>query len=154
MLGAFLNIVNPSFKCEKGGRVTAVVAKLRYHAATGNQSQQRHEHSVGCCTGDTVIKVQLDSGSDDDLMFHEKGTSMHFPYLAGQVPNSWHTLNGNFLTKERSKVNLKFFEYSNSKDYLATPDVVEYDKKKMTKPVYDLIHGCKTMNELGTVLDF
>jgi len=30
---------------------------------------------------------------------------------------------------------LKFFEYSNSKEYLATPDIVEYDKKKMTKPV-------------------
>ena len=40
----------------------------------------------------TVIKVILDSGSDGDLMFHEKGTSMHFPYLARQVPNSWHML--------------------------------------------------------------
>ena len=27
-------------------------------------------------------------------------------------------------------------------------------KKKMTKPVYDLILGCKTMKELGIVLDF
>ena len=72
-------------------------------------------------------------------MFHEKGTPMHFPYLTRQVPISWHTLNANFLTKGRSKVNIKFFEYSNSKEYLVTPDVVEYDKKKMTKPVYNLI---------------
>ncbi len=29
------------------------------------------------------------------------------------------------------------------------PDVVEYDKNKMTKPVYDCILGCRTMKELG-----
>ena len=79
---------------------------------------------------------------------------MHFPYLARQVPNSWHTLNGSFLTRGRSKVSLKFFEYSDSKECLVTPDVVEYDKKKMTRLMYDLILGCKTMKELGIVLDF
>jgi hypothetical protein len=56
-------------------------------------------------------------------MFREKGTPMHFPYLTRQMPNSLHTLNGNFLTKGRSKVNIKFFEYSNSKEYLVTPDL-------------------------------
>ena len=59
-----------------------------------------------------------------------------------------------FLTKGRSKVTLKFFEYSNSWEYTVTPDIVEYDKRKMTKPVYDLILGCYTMKELGIVLDF
>ena len=49
---------------------------------------------------------------------------------------------------------MKFFEYSDSKEFLVTPDVVEYDKKKMTRPMYDLILGCKTMKELGIVLDF
>jgi hypothetical protein len=34
------------------------------------------------------------------------------------------------------------------------PDVVEYDKHKMAKPVYDHILGCNTMKELGIVLDF
>ena len=38
--------------------------------------------------------------------------------------------NGNFLTKGRSEVNMKFFEYSNSMEYLVTPDIVEYEKKK------------------------
>jgi hypothetical protein len=66
-----------------------------------------------------------------DLMFHEKGTPMHFPYLTRQVPNSWHTSNGSFLTKGMSEVSLKFFEYSNSTEFLVTPDVVEYDKKKL-----------------------
>jgi hypothetical protein len=55
------------------------------------------------------------------------------------VPNSWHTSNGSFLTKGWSEVSLKFFEYSNSMEFLVTPDVVEYDKNKMTKPMYDLI---------------
>ena len=49
---------------------------------------------------------------------------------------------------------MNIFQYSNSKEVLVTPDVVEYDKKKMTKQMYDLILGCKTMKEIGTVLDF
>jgi hypothetical protein len=63
-------------------------------------------------------------------------------------------LNGSFLTKGRSKVILKFFEYSNSWEYTVTPDSVVYDRKKMTMSVYDLILRCNTMKELGIVLDF
>jgi hypothetical protein len=74
-------------------------------------------------------------------VFHEKEFPMHFPYLTRQVPNSWHASNGNFLTKGRSKINLKFFEYSNSKEHLVTTDIVEYDKEMMTKHIYDLILG-------------
>ena len=79
---------------------------------------------------------------------------MPFAYLTRQVPLSWHMLNASFLTKGRSEVTLKVFEYSNSWEYTVTPDIVEYDKRKMTKPVYDLILGCKTMKKLGIVLDF
>ncbi len=78
---------------------------------------------------------------------------MHFPSLTRQVPLSWHMSNGGFFTKGRSKVTLKFFKYSNSQEYTVTPNIVEYNKTKMTKPVYDLILGCKTMKELGIVLD-
>ena len=56
--------------------------------------------------------------------------------------------------QRKSEVNLKFFEYLNSKEYLVTPDIVEFDKNKMAKPVFDLILVCKTMKELGIVLDF
>ena len=138
---------------ESEGRVTAVVAKVKYEA-TESRARRKIEHPGRCCTSNNIIKVLLDSGSDGDLLFHEKGTPMHFPYLTRQVPLSWHTSNGSFLTKGRSEVTLKFFEYSNSREYTVTPDVVEYDKRKMTKPVYDLILGCKTMKELGIVLDF
>ena len=49
---------------------------------------------------------------------------------------------------------MKFVEYSNSKEFLVTPDVLEHDKNEMTKPVYDLTLGCRTMKELGIVLHF
>jgi len=98
--------------------------------------------------------VLVDSSSDGDLWFDEKGTPMHFLYLTRQVPLSWYMSNGSFLTKGSSMVVLKFFEYSNSGEYTVTLDIVEYDNRKMTKPVYELILGCKTMKELGIVLDF
>jgi hypothetical protein len=85
---------------------------------------------------------------------HFPGTPMHFPYLARQVPLSWNASNGSFLTKERSKVTFKFFEYSNSREYTVTHGFVEYDKNKTTKPMYELILGCNAMKELVIVLDF
>jgi hypothetical protein len=87
-------------------------------------------------------------------MFPEKGTPIHFLYLTRQVSNSWHKSNGSFLTKGRCGVSLKFFEHSNSMEFLVTPDIVEYDKKKVTLPVYVLLLGCRIMKELGIVLDF
>jgi hypothetical protein len=70
------------------------------------------------------------------------------------VPKSWHTSNGIFQTKGKASVQVKFFEYSNSKRVKISPDVVEYDKKTMAKPVFDLILGTKTLNELGIILNF
>ncbi len=147
-----LSIVEPPFD-GKEGWVTAVVANA-CHKTTENLACKNIKHSTGYLTSNTVIKILLDSGSNGDLLFHEKGTEKHFPYLTRQVPKSWHTLNGSFLTKGRSKISLKFFKYSNSQEYLVTPDIVDYDKNKMTKPVFDLILGCQTMKELGIVLDF
>ena len=74
--------------------------------------------------------------------------------MTRQVPKSWHTSNGSFQTKGRAEVNLKFSEYSNSKQIMVTPDVVEYDGKKLAKPAFDLILGMNTLRELGIVLDF
>ena len=67
---------------------------------------------------------------------------MHFPYLTRQIPKSWHMSNGSFLAKGKGIVNLKFFEYLNSTEFLVTPDVVEYIKNKLTKPVFEHIVGC------------
>ena len=99
------------------------------------------------------IKVLLDSGSDGDLYFLQKGTDKHFLYLKRQVPKSWHTSNGSFQTNGRAKLRVKFFEYSTSREYFIQPDVVEY-KDPIDKPGFDLILGSNTMKELGIVLDF
>jgi hypothetical protein len=57
-----------------------------------------------------------------------------------------------FQTKQKVEIKLNFFEYSNSKRYLAEPDIIEYDK--INKPRYDLILGVKTMKKYGVILDF
>ena len=77
--GAHLNSVNCSFNNAQEGRVTAVVAKAKYQEATKNRAMQRVKHPARCRSSNEVIQVLLDSGSDGDLMFHEKGMHMHFP---------------------------------------------------------------------------
>jgi hypothetical protein len=57
-----------------------------------------------------------------------------------------------FQTKCKAELQLDFFEYSDSKRYLAEPDIVEYDRNN--KPKYDLILGVKTMKKYGIILDF
>jgi hypothetical protein len=64
----------------------------------------------------------------------------------------WNTSNGRFQTTQKAEMELNFFEYSDSKRYLATPDIVEYDK--INKPWYDIILDVKTMKKYGIILDF
>jgi hypothetical protein len=101
-----------------------------------------------------ILRVLLDTGSDGDIMFHKKGTNKHFPYLTRQVPKTWHTSNGDFQTKEQGDIQLKFFQYSNSKRIYLQPDIVEYDGTTVEKTVFDLIIGTQTLDELGIILDF
>jgi hypothetical protein len=77
---------------------------------------------------------------------------MLLPSLKWLVPQSWSTLNGRFQTKQKADIELNFCEYSDSKRYLAEPDIVEYDK--INKPQYDLILGVKTMKKYGIILVF
>ncbi len=60
------------------------------------------------------------------------------------------------ISKPKGRVvwQLIFFDYSNSKEVLLTPDIVEYDGIKSDKPDFDLIIGAQTMTELGIILDF
>ncbi len=64
----------------------------------------------------------------------------------------WNTSNGIFQTKRKARIELKFFEYSDSKRFYSEPDVVEYDKG--SKSQYDHILGTETTKELGIMLDF
>jgi hypothetical protein len=66
--------------------------------------------------------------------------------------HSRNTLSGRFQTTKKAEIELNFFEYSNSKRYLAAPDIVEYSK--INKAQYDIILGVKTMKEYGIILDF
>jgi hypothetical protein len=98
------------------------------------------------------VRVLLDSGSDDNLVFVDKDKPMLLPSSKRLVPQSWNTLNGMFQTKGEAEIELNFFEYSDSKRFLVEPDIVEYDKNN--RPQYDLILGVKTMKKYGIILAF
>ena len=109
-------------------QVTAIVSRLVQLARSTALTREKH---LSKSHKSNLIRVQLDSGSDGDLWFQENGTPKRFPYLARQVPKSWHN-------KGREEVTLIFFEYSNSKQYLVIPDIVEYDPERMATPEFDL----------------
>jgi hypothetical protein len=117
----------------------------------------RHKHSHHCQGSNKhykqkLVRVLLDSGSDSNLVFVDKDKPMLLPSSKRLVPQSWNTLNGMFQTKRKAEIQLNFLEYSNSKRYLAEPDIVEYDKND--RPQCDLILGVKTMKKYGIILDF
>jgi hypothetical protein len=99
-----------------------------------------------------IVQVLLDSGSNSDLIFMNKDKPMLLPYSKRLVPQSWNTLNGIFQTRRKDRVELNFFEYSDSKRYHVEPDVVEYNKNN--RPQYDLILGTVSMKKLGIILNF
>ncbi len=129
------------------GKTTAVVAVIR--------GRPKHSHHRQCSNKhykQKLVQVLLASGSDGNLVFVYKDKSMLLPSLKRLVPQSWNTLNGMFQTKCKAKIELNYFEYSDSKRYLVKPDIVEYDKNN--RPQYDLIFGVKTMKKYGIILDF
>ncbi len=98
------------------------------------------------------MRVLLDSGSDSDLIFVNKDKPMLLPYSKRLVPQSQTTLNGIFQMRRKSRVELNFFKYSDSKRYHVETDVVEYNKN--TRPQNDLILGIVSMKEFGIILNF
>ncbi len=99
-----------------------------------------------------IVWVLLDSGSDGDLIFVNKDKPMLLPYSKRLVPQLWNTLNGIFQTRHQARVELNFFQYSDSKWFHVEPDVVKYNKDR--KLQYDLILGTETMKEFGIILNF
>ena len=63
---------SPPSNIEGKGKVTAVVAVAKY-------GPDHHHKSSKKASKEKLIRVLLDSGSDGDLLFHEKGTPKHFP---------------------------------------------------------------------------
>ncbi len=93
-----------------------------------------------------MVQVLLDSGSDGDLIFVNKDKPMLLLSSKRLIPQLWNTSNGIFQTWPKARVELNFFEYSDSKRFYVEPDVVEYNK--VSKPQYDLILGTVTMKSL------
>ncbi len=128
------------------GRTTAIVTVVRGRPKHGHHHQRSNKHYK-----QKLVHVLLDSGSDSDLVFVDKDKPMLLPSSKRLVPQSWNTSNGMFQNKWKAEIKLNFFEYSNSKRYLAEPDIVEYDK--INKPQYDIILGVKTTKKYGIILD-
>jgi hypothetical protein len=129
------------------GRTTAIVAVMR-----GIPKQSHHRRHSNKHYKQKLVRVLLDSGSDGDLIFIDKDKPMLLPSLKRLVPQSWNILNGRFQTKQKAEIELNFFEYSDSKRYLAAPDIIEYDKINKTR--YDIILGVKTITNYYIILDF
>jgi hypothetical protein len=116
------------------GSTTAVVAVMRgnpkdcYTCPCSNKHRKQN-----------MMQVLLDSGSNGDLIFVNKDKPMLLPNSIRLVPQSWNTLTGIFLPWRKARVELNFFEYSDSKRYHVEPDVVKYNK--INKPQHDLILG-------------
>jgi hypothetical protein len=128
------------------GKTTAIIVVMGGKPKDGHHCHRSNKHYT-----QKIVWVLLDSVSDGDLVFVNKDKPMLLPSSKRLVPQSWNTLNGMFQTKHKAGKELNFFKYSNSKWYLAEPDIVKYDKNN--KPQYDLILGTKTMKEFGIILD-
>jgi hypothetical protein len=110
------------------GKTTAIVAVMRGKPKHGYHRQRSNEHYKR-----KLVQVLLDSGSDGDLIFIDKDKPMLLPTVKRLVPQSWNTSSGKFQTTRKAEIELNFFEYSDSKRYLAAPDIVEYSK--INKPL-------------------
>ncbi len=109
--------------------------------------------SSGLNVKNKTIRVLLDSGSSCDLLFMKKGSSKCISVVKRDVPQSWGTSNGTFVTNKVGNIEISFVEYSASKKVRLQPDIVEYSPGDQA-PLYDLIIGKQTMHDLGVKLDF
>jgi hypothetical protein len=95
----------------------------------GKPKEGNHRHRSNKHYKKKLVQVLLDSGSDGDLVFINKDRNILLPHSKRLAPQSWNTSNGIFHTKLKARVELNFFDYSDSKRYYAEPDVVEYDMR-------------------------
>jgi len=132
-------------------KVTAVTAYL-LPRTTPHQGTKSSNHSDSS-SKNRWIKVLLDSGSDQDLLFIKKGSKPCIPSCRRQIPLMWSTSAGTFHTKKVGKVDIRFCEFDSHTTYHVDADIVEYSKNDTT-PMYDLILGTKTLKKLGVILNF
>ena len=103
-------------------------------------------------TTQKFFKILLDSGSDGDLMFVQEGSKPRTKVRRRAHACRWRTSNGTFKTSKVGILDLNLPEYSSSKIFNVSADIVEIPKHET--PPYDLIIGVKTMTEWKVNLDF
>jgi hypothetical protein len=91
-------------------RTTAVIAVMMGNPKDCFTHQCSNKHCKK-----KIVWVLLDSGSEGNLIFVNKDKPMLLPYSKRLVPQSWNTLNGIFQMQCKARVELNFFEYSDSK---------------------------------------
>jgi hypothetical protein len=123
------------------GKTTAIVAVMRGRPKHSHHRQHSNKHYK-----QKLVRVLLDSGSDGDLVFVNKDKPMLLPSAKRLVPHSWNTSSGRFQTTQKAEIVLNFFEYSDSKRYLAAPDIVE--NNKINRPQYDIILGVNSLSAM------
>jgi hypothetical protein len=111
MLSSTLEQINQSLFNEKEG-VTAIIPTVRSGPELRPQAKihksSKPKTSSKKVPKTRIIRILLDSGSNGDLLFHEKGTAKSYPYLTRQAPKSWFTLNGEFQTKGKGSLGVIF----------------------------------------------
>ncbi len=85
--------------------------------------------------------------------FYEKGSSKHISVAKQDVPQSWGTTNGTFITDKVGDIKISFVEYSASKKVHLQLNIIKYSPGDQA-PMYDLIIGKQTLHDLGVILDF
>jgi len=68
-------------------------------------------------------------------------------------PQIWRTSNGTFKTTKVGRFEMKFPMFSESKLVKLKPDIISMPRET-SPPVYDMIIGIETMQDLGIILDF
>jgi hypothetical protein len=104
------------------GNTTAVIDVMR-----GKPKDDYNYHCSNKHCKQTLVHVLLDSGSEGDLVLIRKDEPMLLPYSKRLVPQWWNTLNGTFKNNHKARVELNFFDLSDSKRYYSEPNVIKYE---------------------------
>ncbi len=97
-----------------------------------------------------TVRVLLEIGSSEDLLFMKKGSSKHISVVKRVVSQSWGTYNGTFITDKVGDIEISFVEYSASKKVRLQPDIVEYSPGDHT-PMHNLIMESRLCTTWGSI---
>ena len=138
------------------------VNKQSFNVVTGNgisaaiAAIQMCNQKIGRSTskGNKAWCALLDSGSNGDLLTIRTKDLKNIPHKNRHAPERYETSNGTFKTTKVGRVDVLFPEFSSSKIFSLTPDIIEIEDENAREPMFDLIIGTETLAKFGVVLDF